>query len=212
MSSRQLRAGAPLALAAFLIWAPVPAPAQFPAPPPAVTGPWSDKSLGPDERARLLAARMTIDEKISLLHGGGWDFLLGGPEALPARSLGGAGFIPGVPRLGIPDLQMADAAVGVARSAIFGRYSTPLPSAIAAAASWDLSVAREFGSVIGSELRAQGYNMALGRRRESRARAAQRPHVRIPGRRPNSGWKDGGRCDEVASRSKASSPTSSTTP
>ena len=51
------------------------------------------------------------------------------PESGPAfASLGGAGFIPGIPRLGIPDLQMADAAVGVTRGAQKSRYSTPLPS------------------------------------------------------------------------------------
>ena len=63
---------------------------------------------------------------------------------------------------GIPDLQMADAAVGVTHSSVFGRYSTPLPSGIAEAASWDLDLAREYGSLIGRELRDQGYNMSLG--------------------------------------------------
>ena len=87
-----------------------------------------EKALSPDQRADLLVAAMTLDEKISLLHGGGWRVVLGGPDAPPTRSLGGAGFIPGIARLGIPDLQMADAAVGVTRSSVFGRYSTPLPS------------------------------------------------------------------------------------
>ena len=81
---------------------------------------------------------------------------------MPQRSLGGAGFIPGIARLGIPDLQMADSAVGVARGAVFGRYSTPLPSCVSEAASWDLKVAREYGALIGRELRDQGYNMSLG--------------------------------------------------
>ena len=93
------------------------------------------------------------------MHGTGWEAIFGD---IPKRSLGGAGFVPGIPRLGIPDLQMADAAVGVARGAVFGRYSTPLPSAVAEAASWDLRVARDYGALIGSELHAQGYNMGLG--------------------------------------------------
>ena len=71
-------------------------------------------------------------------------------------------YIPGIPRLGIPDLQMADAAVGVTRGAAFGRYSTALPSGVAEASSWDLDVAREYGALIGRELRDQGYNMSLG--------------------------------------------------
>jgi len=136
--------------------------AQFAPPPARPSGPWMDKSLSPDERAALLVKQLTLDEKISLVHGIGWEYLLGGPEALPARSLGGAGFIPGIPRLGIPDLQMADSAVGVTRGAIFGRYSTALPSCLSEAASWDLNVAREYGALIGRELRDQGYNMSLG--------------------------------------------------
>jgi len=134
--------------------------AQF-RPPSKPQGPWMDKSLSPDRRAELLAGHMTLDEKISLLHGGGWGSLFD-PNARPARSLGGAGFIPGIPRLGIPDLQMSDAAVGVARGAAFGRYSTPLPSAVAEAATWDLKMAAEYGALIGSELRDQGFNMSLG--------------------------------------------------
>ncbi len=131
-------------------------PAQKPA------GPWMDKALSPDRRADLVVQALTLDEKISLLHGNGWGELLGGPDRLPARALGNAGFIPGIPRLGIPDLQMADAAVGVTHSSVFGRYSTPLPSGIAEASSWDVELAREYGALIGRELRDQGYTMSLG--------------------------------------------------
>ena len=133
-----------------------PAWAQFRRRPPAPTGPWMNKALSPDQRADLLIAQMTLDEKISLLHGGGW---MGGGAS---RSLGGAGFIPGIPRLGIPDMQMADAAVGVTRGSVFGRYCTALPSAEAETSSWDPEVAQEYGSLIGRELRDQGYTMSLG--------------------------------------------------
>jgi beta-glucosidase len=139
-----------------------PAGAQFGPPRPKPTGPWMNKSLSADQRADLIVAQMTLDEKISLLHGGGWGLIFAGPEAPPSKSVGGAGFIPGIPRLGIPDLQMADAAVGVTRSALFGRYSTALPSCVAEAASWNLDLAREYGALIGRELRDQGYNMSLG--------------------------------------------------
>jgi len=131
--------------------------------PPGARGqdrPWMTKSLSPDERAALLVRQLTLDEKIGLVRGLGWGGLLGGEET--PGSNGGAGYIPGIPRLGVPALQMADAAVGVTRGAVSGRYSTPLPSAIAAASSWDLEVARQYGALIGSELRAQGYNMTLG--------------------------------------------------
>ncbi len=139
-----------------------PAAAQFGPPRPKPTGPWMNKSLSPDQRADLLAGQMTLDEKISLLHGGGWGLIFASPDAPPSKSVGGAGFIPGIPRLGIPDLQMADAAAGVTRSALFGRYSTALPSCLAEAASWDLDLARAYGTLIGTELRNQGYNMTLG--------------------------------------------------
>jgi beta-glucosidase len=131
-------------------------------PPQKPTGPWMDKTLSPDQRADLLVKALTLDEKISLLHGNGWGEILAGPDKMPARSLGGAGFIPGIPRLGIPDQQMADAAVGVTRSSTFGRYSTALPSGIAEASSWDIDLAREYGALIGRELRDQGYTMSLG--------------------------------------------------
>jgi beta-glucosidase len=149
-------------LLALLAAAPAILTAQFGPPPAKPTGPWMNKALSPDERASLLLSQLTLDEKISLVHGIGWEYLMGGPEAIPARSLGGAGFVPGIPRLGIPDLQMADAAVGVARGAIFGRYSTLMPSALAEAASWNPEIAREYGALIGRELHDQGYNMGLG--------------------------------------------------
>lgn len=126
-------------------------------------GPWADKSLAPDQRADMVIKEMTLDEKIQLLHGMGWRSLFAPTESGPAvRSLGGAGFIPGIPRLGIPDLQMSDAAVGVARGAQKSRYSTALPSGTALASSWDPKVAYDYGALIGTELRDQGFNMSLG--------------------------------------------------
>jgi beta-glucosidase len=68
----------------------------------------------------------------------------------------------GVPRLGIPGIDMSDAAYGVRSSQANGRYSTALPANVAAAASWDTDAAYEYGKLIGKELRAQGYNMSLG--------------------------------------------------
>jgi len=129
----------------------------------APAGPWMDKSLSPDQRADLVIAQMTLDEKIQLVHGGQGGFgAPGGAQAQPNRSNGGAGWIPGIPRLGIPDINMADSAVGVTRGAAMGRYSTLLPSTLGLAASWDLQAAHLFGSVIGRELRDQGYNMSIG--------------------------------------------------
>jgi len=123
--------------------------------------PWMNASLSPDERAAMVLKQMTIDEKISLLHGTG-SAGLGPVSPLAARSNGGAGYVVGIPRLGIPAIQMSDAAYGVRSSGENGRYSTALPADLAAAASWDLDAAYEYGALIGRELRAQGYNMSLG--------------------------------------------------
>ncbi len=125
--------------------------------------PWMNASLSPDERANMVLKEMTLDEKIDLLHGmgmPGWPREVQNPE--PELGNGGAGFVLGVPRLGIPIIQMSDAAYGVRSSAENGRYSTAMPSNVGAAASWDPDAACAFGTVIGKELRAQGYNMTLG--------------------------------------------------
>ena len=129
---------------------------------PAPQGPWMNKSLSPDERAGLVLKEMTLDEKIQLVHGGPGGFGAPGTEAPLTRSNGGAGWIPGVPRLGIPDINMADSAVGVTRGAAASRYSTLLPSTLGTSSSWDLKAAYLYGTVIGRELRDQGYNMSIG--------------------------------------------------
>lgn len=123
--------------------------------------PWMDASLPSEQRADMVLKQLTLDEKIQLLHGNGmpgW----GKPRPNAYLGNGGAGFVLGIPRLGIPIIQMSDAAYGVRSSAENGRYSTALPSNIAAAASWDPQAACEYGALIGRELRAQGYNMTLG--------------------------------------------------
>jgi beta-glucosidase len=128
---------------------------------PAPTGPWMNTSLSPDERADLLQKELTLDEKIALLHG------VGMPTDDPvtpenAASNRGVGYTQGVLRLGIPGIDMSDAAYGVRSSGANGRYSTALPANVAAAASWDTDAAYEYGALIGRELRAQGFNMSLG--------------------------------------------------
>ena len=123
--------------------------------------PWMDKTLSPDRRAELVLKEMTLDEKMEFVHGNGmpgW----GKPRPNAYLGNGGAGFVLGVPRLGIPMIQMSDAAYGVRSSGENGRYSTALPSNVASAASWDVQAACAYGTLIGRELRAQGYNMTLG--------------------------------------------------
>ena len=123
--------------------------------------PWMNKSLSPDERAAMVLKELTLDEKIDLVHGEGmpgW----GKPRPNAYLGNGGAGFVLSIPRLGIPFIQISDAAYGVRSSGDNGRYSTALPSNLASASSWDPQAACEYGALIGRELRAQGYNMSLG--------------------------------------------------
>lgn len=129
---------------------------------PPASAPWMNRSLSPDQRADMVLQQMTLDEKIDLLHGQGMLGWEGKPMPNAHLSNGGAGFVLGVPRLGIPLIQMDDAAYGVRFSARNGRYSTAMPSNLGSAASWDPHAACEYGDVIGRELRAQGYNMSLG--------------------------------------------------
>jgi beta-glucosidase len=127
--------------------------------------PWKNMSLPPEERAMLVLHELTLEEKITLLHGEGLTILRNMPPEIrrwQSESNGGSGFVLGVPRLGIPSIQISDAAYGVRFSAHNGRYSTALPSNLGSAASWDPQSACAYGTLIGEELRAQGYNMSLG--------------------------------------------------
>jgi beta-glucosidase len=123
--------------------------------------PWRNKTLSPDQRADMVLGEMTLDEKIQMVHGTGWGVLRAG-SPIPARSNFGAGFMPGIDRLGIPDINLADSAVGIRMAAYQSRYATLLPSTLAAASSWDTDGAFLYGSVIGRELRDQGFNMTIG--------------------------------------------------
>jgi beta-glucosidase len=129
--------------------------------PAGVDRPWMNTNLSPDERADLVMKEMTLDEKIQLLHGNGMP-MFDPITPVNAMSNRGGGYVIGIPRLGIPALDMCDAAYGVRGSAQNGRYSTALPADVALAASWDTAAAFEYGAFIGRELRAQGYNMSLG--------------------------------------------------
>jgi uncharacterized protein (TIGR03437 family) len=97
----------------------------------------------PDQAADALIAQMTVDEELQLVHGAYIEN--------PVGPLGAEEWVPGIPRLGIPDLLYADGPVGVYAS--FGP-ATALPSAMASAASWDLNEAARYGTVIGTEVRA----------------------------------------------------------
>ena len=124
--------------------------------------PWINPQLSPADRADLVLKQLTLDEKIALLHGNGMAHNANWQMPLTDLTNGGAGYVEGVKRLGIPGIVMSDAAYGVRDSGANGRYSTAMPSSLGAASSWDPASACEFGALIGTELRAQGFNMTLG--------------------------------------------------
>jgi uncharacterized protein (TIGR03437 family) len=105
----------------------------------------------PDQRADQLITQMTQDQEIQLVYGAI------ATATVPTR--GGAGFVAGIPALGIPNLYLADGSVGVGNGV---GQATALPSSIASAASWDVNEAYKYGTVIGAELRAYGMNVNLG--------------------------------------------------
>ena len=123
--------------------------------------PWMNKALDADARADLMVKAMTLDEKIQMVHGDGWGVLRDG-DPVRQRNNHGAGFVPGVDRVGLPDIQLADSAVGVRGTARDGRYSTLLPSVIGMTSSWDPAMGHLYGDVIGRELRDLGFNMSIG--------------------------------------------------
>lgn len=137
------------------------ADAPSPASSAATTRPWMNTALSPDARAKLVVKQLTLAEKIQLVHGTGWATLIPG-NPIPDGWNYGAGYVPGIARLGIPGIHMNDSAVGVRGAAHLSRYATLLPSTLAAASSWNPKAAFLYGDVIGRELRAQGFNMSLG--------------------------------------------------
>lgn len=122
--------------------------------------PWMDTALTPDQRADLLIAQLTLDEMISLVHGP-MPALCNPP---PEDAAMGAGYIPGVPRLGVPPLNETDASLGIAnpRRVRVGDGATGLPSGLALASAWDTDLAYEAGAMVGSEARDKGFNVLLG--------------------------------------------------
>ncbi|WP_323121230.1 glycoside hydrolase family 3 C-terminal domain-containing protein [Burkholderia alba] len=101
-------------------------------------------------RADALVRKMTLDEKLQFIHS---------QYQMSDVPGGGAGYIQGVPRLGIPDLNMVDSATG---SGSTSQASTTFPATLALAASWDRRLSYAYGKQVAVQLRAQGFAMGLG--------------------------------------------------
>lgn len=115
-----------------------------------------------ETRARKTVKEMTLEEKTTLTHG-----IMAiplGPDSppMPKDAIPGAGYIPGIPRLGVPALRETDASLGVAYAAGLRKdNATALPSGLSMASSWNPSLIEAGGRMIGSEARAKGYNVML---------------------------------------------------
>ena len=100
---------------------------------------YKDKTAPVEARVEDLLGRLTLNEKLSLL-GGDRDF-----------------YIRPIPRLGIPEIKMADGPQGVRN---YGP-STAYPSTVGLAATWDADLARQFGASVANDARARGVHIML---------------------------------------------------
>jgi beta-glucosidase len=114
---------------------------------------WSNAQVVPPEKAdqariEHLLSQMTIEEKMNLIRG----------DVEPASTnQGQAGFLPGVPRLGIPPLRMADGPPGVL-TRVAGQAQT---ATMGVAATWSIEDAEQNGVAIGREARSLGIDVVL---------------------------------------------------
>ena len=109
-----------------------------------------DRSPTVNGRVESLLRQMTLEEKADLATGQQNDFY---------------GFYNnGIPRLGIPPLQMADGPIGVriADPNVFEQKSTALPSGLSLASTWDTDLASRYGDVMGDEAHRTNHNVQLG--------------------------------------------------
>jgi beta-glucosidase len=128
-----------------------------PAAKPTADRPWMNKSLTPERRAALLIRAMTLDEKLTMMHGAAPCVESWTPKcALPVKGYGG--YVLPNPRLGIPHLTLADGRAGVGYKAT---EVTLLPAPIAVASSWDVDLMNQFGRVLGKEEWDKGTNVTL---------------------------------------------------
>jgi beta-glucosidase len=117
-----------------------------------------------DARAREVEAAMTDDERFSLLVCvmGAGEFWPVPDERIPPGVPMSAGYVPGIPRLGVPALRMSDAGLGVTNPGYRpGDSATALPAGLALAASFNPSLARAAGAVVGREARSRGFTVLL---------------------------------------------------
>src|SRR5215469_12116309 len=112
----------------------------------ATSCPWLDQSLPVSQRVQMLMSQMTLPNKINMVTGAGFSE----PYVF---------YISAVPSLCIPAIGEEDGPVGVG-DGLHG--VTQMPSAASLAATFDPSLAKAYGQVVGSEERGKGAMVDLG--------------------------------------------------
>jgi beta-glucosidase len=112
-------------------------------------GSWMDTHQSPAVRANELVSRMSFAQKLSMVD-----------EAMPsAQGNVAIGYVPGIPRLCIPALNLNDGGSGLADSQI---NSTSFPAEINQAATWDTKLEHKLGVALGTQANQKGVNVLLG--------------------------------------------------
>lgn len=124
----------------------------------------SAQTPSPDQRAFDTEQKMTDDERFAML------FSLMGVNGviqvrdplIPARAPMSAGYVSGVPRLGVPALIMSDGSLGITNPGYReGDTATALPAGLMLGSSFNPQLARAAGAMLGREARSRGFNVQL---------------------------------------------------
>ena len=115
--------------------------------PPAASPPWTPT-------VRYLVGQLTVDEKISLVHGSLGEGITNPSTPTDPGANGAIGVVAGVPRLGIPTFRHVDSN-GVNLFA----DSTAYPGRLGVAAAFDRPAVGDFGKAVGHEGRALGADL-----------------------------------------------------
>jgi beta-glucosidase len=118
---------------------------------PCGTHPWCDRSLSPVQRADLVVAAMTTQEKVGFLGG---DSFQGGVDSTATSH---TGVQDGVPRLGVPTVYYTDGPLGPRQG-----ESTALPAPLGLAATFNPAMARLYAKVVADESRDKGNDVVFG--------------------------------------------------
>lgn len=131
-----------------------------------MVSPSKAQRIDASQKAKQTEARMTDHERFSLLTSlVGYVPSLGIPkdDRIPDEILMSAGYTPGIPRLGIPNLQSTDASMGITNPGYRPNDpgATAMPSSILVGASFNPKLAYRAGIAIAKEARMRGFNVLL---------------------------------------------------